>query len=140
MASCFRGAFPPVDLRAVCLVLAIAKSASVKEVAVHKQARYLKVYNLDQPPDDVYLLVAADWCSTPGFWWRLKISTSTKPFSYFTSVFAIIHLQKFVQYIGMMYKIYNHIQQLQAVLAAFFIYTFVNIFIYRQSMPYAIKP
>jgi hypothetical protein len=31
VASCFLGAFPPVDLRAVCLVLAISNETNEKQ-------------------------------------------------------------------------------------------------------------
>ena len=34
VASCFLGAFPPVDLRAVCLVLAMVNLVSLLEVTV----------------------------------------------------------------------------------------------------------
>ena len=45
--------------------------------APEQASTVFKGYNLDQPPDDVYLLVAADWCSTPCFRWRLKFKVQS---------------------------------------------------------------
>jgi histone H3 len=43
VASCFRGAFPPVDLRAVCLVRAITQVVWSREVLNWKMRRFISL-------------------------------------------------------------------------------------------------
>lgn len=49
VASCFLGALPPVDLRAVCLVRAIVKLQPIQRGSVCELAKRFKLYKWFQP-------------------------------------------------------------------------------------------
>ena len=89
MASCFRGAFPPVDLRAVCFVRAIFNSnRKVTDMMCNK-------YELN-----IFILsgLLSDWSKTMRFHWTIK--TTSKVLSFICN--AVFRSLDTYQYFGLM--------------------------------------